>query len=143
MSTPDPHRYDAILNLPHPTSKKHPRMSALNRAAQFAPFAALVGYEAQVEEAGRQTTARTEPDEQMQEKLNRTLQLLRGQLRDDSLHELPEAEITCFVPDERKDGGSYQTVVGRVKKFMDFPNRILLDSGEEILLDRISDVGLR
>jgi len=46
MNTP----YDDIIHLEHPTSKRHPRMPRLDRAAQFAPFAALKGYEEVVEE---------------------------------------------------------------------------------------------
>ena len=37
--------YDDIINLPHHVSKRHPQMSMWNRAAQFAPFSALTGYE--------------------------------------------------------------------------------------------------
>lgn len=48
-------KYDDIINLPHPTSKKHPRMSRQNRAAQFSPFAALTGYDAEIREMARQT----------------------------------------------------------------------------------------
>ena len=42
--------YSDILNLPHPVSEKHPRMSLYDRAAQFSPFAALTGYDAAIEE---------------------------------------------------------------------------------------------
>jgi len=50
MSLKDEHQYDDIIQLPHPTSKKHPRMAAIDRAAQFSPFAALTGYEQALEE---------------------------------------------------------------------------------------------
>lgn len=52
------HKYDDIINLPHPTSKKHPRMSLYARAAQFSPFAALTGHEAAIKETVRQTDAK-------------------------------------------------------------------------------------
>ena len=50
MSLKDEHKYDDIINMPHPVSKKHPQMAAIDRAAQFSPFAALTGYEKALEE---------------------------------------------------------------------------------------------
>ena len=94
--------YDDIINLPHHRSTRHPHMSMEERAAQFSPFAALTGYEAVLEESARRTEKQKELTEEEQELLNRSLlQLRRGQL----------VEITCFWPDERKEGGSYRTEV--------------------------------
>jgi hypothetical protein len=45
--------YEDIVNLPHHVSGKHPQMPMIKRAAQFAPFAALTGYNDAVEEAAR------------------------------------------------------------------------------------------
>ena len=47
--------YEDIINFHHPTSKKHPRMSMVSRAAQFAPFSALTGYKEAVKETERIT----------------------------------------------------------------------------------------
>ena len=92
------HRYDDIIDLPHPTSAKHPRMSTENRAAQFSPFAALTGYDAAVSEAARLTESRTELDEQGKALLDGRLRLLRELISDE-----PEVNITYFVPDLHRE----------------------------------------
>lgn len=104
MNRNDPHRYDAILNLPHPVSSAHPQMSEENRAAQFSPFAALVGYEEKIEEAARQTDEKMELDEQMQADLDRKLQLLQ-----EHLEERPAVAVTYFLPDSKKEGGLHRS----------------------------------
>ena len=104
-------QYDDIIHLPHPDSPKHPRMSLYDRAAQFSPFAALTGHHAAIAETGRLTDRRVELDEyemaRVDAELQRFQELLSGK---------PTASITYFVPDERKNGGSYQTVTGEVKR---------------------------
>lgn len=105
------HKYDMIINLPHPTSKKHPRMSMLNRAAQFSPFAALTGYDAAVKETARLTDQRVELDEYQKAALDERLQIIQ-----EHLQERPEVSLTYFQPDERKAGGAYLTITGAVKK---------------------------
>lgn len=49
--------YSDIIGLEHPTSRKHPRMAAEMRAAQFAPFAALTGYDEAIEETAMRQQA--------------------------------------------------------------------------------------
>ncbi|MDO5392957.1 MAG: hypothetical protein Q4F24_17990 [Eubacteriales bacterium] len=93
----DIHEFEDIINLPQPTSKKHPRMSAIDRAAQFSPFAALAGYDAAVRETVRLTDRRIELDEYEKVELDRRFQILRDHLSDKT-----EVAFTCFVPDERK-----------------------------------------
>ena len=104
-------QYDDIIRLPHPDSPKHPRMSLYDRAAQFSPFATLTGHSAAIAETGRLTDRRVELDEYEMTRVDAELQhlqeLLPGRLT---------ASITHFVPDERKNGGSYQTVTGEVKR---------------------------
>ena len=104
-------KYDDIIHLPHPDSPKHPRMSLYDRAAQFSPFAALTGHGAAIAETGRLTDQRVELDEYEMARVNAELQRLQ-----ELLPGRPTASITYFVPDERKDGGSYQTVTGEVKR---------------------------
>ena len=104
MKTP----YDDIIRLPHHVSRNHPQMPMLDRAAQFAPFAALAGYEAAVAETARRTAERRELSPQKTEELNRRLAALIARLP-----ERPEATVEYFVPDERKAGGAYVTVSGR------------------------------
>ena len=120
----DYHRYDDVIYRQHPTSKKHPRMSRMNRAAQFAPFAALTGYEESIEETARLTDHRIELSEYEIEELNAKLNFIQEHIK-----ERPEVTITYFQPDERKEGGSYITVTGKVRR-IDEVNRILVFDDE-------------
>ena len=104
-------KYDDIIDLPHPTSQNHPRMSLYDRAAQFSPFAALTGHSAAIAETGRLTDRRVELDEYEMARVDAELQRLQELLPGG-----PTASITYFVPDERKNGGSYQTVTGEAKR---------------------------
>lgn len=124
MSAASENRYDDIINMPHHVSKKHPQMSLADRAAQFSPFAALTGYEAAIAETARVTEERLELSENSREELNMKIQLLK-----EHLSEKPVVEIMYFVPDERKAGGSYETVTGVVKKIDEYEQKIVLESG--------------
>ena len=104
------HKYDDIINLPHPTSKKHPRMSLYARAAQFSPFAALTGHEAAIKETVRQTDAKQVLSEEVIAELNKRLYLIAETIGTQQM-----VEITYFVPDTKKDGGAYITCSGCVE----------------------------
>ena len=104
-------KYDDIIQLPHPDSPRHPRMSLHDRAAQFSPFSALSGHGAAIAETGRLTDSRIELDEYEMARVDAELQRLQELLPD-----MPTASITYFVPDEQKEGGRYQTIVGMVKR---------------------------
>ena len=125
-------RYDEIINLPHHVSKTRPQMPMSDRAAQFAPFAALTGYDSVIKETGRLTGERIELDEEALTDLN-----MRYQLLVDALDEEPEVEITYFKPDERKSGGEYVTVTGTVKKVDDFERLITMYDGTKIPMDDV------
>ena len=125
-------RYDEIINLPHHVSKTRPQMSMSDRAAQFAPFAALTGYDSAIKETGRLTDEKIELDEEALTDLN-----MRYQLLVDALDEEPEVEITYFKPDERKSGGEYVTVTGTVKKVDDFERLITMQNGTKIPMDDV------
>ena len=127
--------YDDIINLPHHESIKHPRMSALNRAAQFSPFAALTGHEAAISETARLTNTRLELDEDRKEELDECLQMIREHI---SLE--PEVAITYFVPDTQKEGGSYLQVIGVIKKLDDIEHKILMKNGTVIPINDIYEV---
>ena len=124
--------YTDILNLPHPTSKKHPRMTRTARAAQFAPFAALTGYNEAVKETARLTDEQLELDDTEKAQLNEKLQLLRQHLP----RQLP-ITITFFIPDTKKAGGSYQTLTGPVKKIQEYERRLIMTDGTIIPIDAI------
>lgn len=125
-------RYDEIINLPHHVSKTRPQMPMSDRAAQFAPFAALTGYDSVIKETGRLTGERVELDEEALTDLN-----MRYQLLVDALDEEPEVEITYFKPDERKSGGEYVIVTGTVKKVDDFERLITMQNGTKIPMDDV------
>ena len=128
-------RYDEIMELPHHVSKTRPQMPLSDRAAQFAPFAALTGYGSAIKETGRLTGERIELDEEALTALNRKYQLLM-----DTLDDAPEVTIIYFQPDERKAGGQYVSATGTVKKVDTFGRRILLQDGTRIPLDSVYDL---
>ena len=104
--------YADMLRLPHHQSARHPRMSLLNRAAQFSPYAALVGFDGVIAETGRLTEAKTELSETEQERLGRKLALIDEELRGGLS---PEITVRFFVPDALKDGGAYKEYTGKVR----------------------------
>ena len=128
MSTP----YDDIIYLPHPTSRKHPRMPQMARAAQFAPFSALTGYEDAVRETARLTERRIELDEYEKAALDEQLQIIQ-----EHLDEQLEITFTYFVPDEKKSGGAYVDVTGIVKKVDIIRHEVVLMDGTRIPADGI------
>ena len=128
-------KYDEILSLPHHVSKTRPQMPMSDRAAQFAPFAALTGYDAAIKETGRLTDERIELDVEALSALNMKYQLLM-----EALDEAPEVTITYFQPDERKAGGKYVSAVGTVKKIDDFERRITMRDGTRIPMDDVLSI---
>ena len=119
--------YDDIINLPHHVSKKRTPMSMADRAAQFSPFAALTGHDAAIKETARLTEDRIDLDEGELEILNMKYQLLF-----DNLASNPEVTFTWFKPDTRKNGGSYQTIQGTIKK-IDHQARIITMNDQTII----------
>ena len=128
-------KYDEILSLPHHVSKTRPQMPMSDRAAQFAPFAALTGYDSAIKETGRLTDERIDLDEEALTALDMKYQLLM-----DALNEAPKVSITYFQPDERKAGGKYITATGAVKKVDDFERRITMQNGTKIPMDDVLNI---
>lgn len=131
----DPKRYDDIIDLPHHVSLSRPHMERSDRAAQFSPFAALTGYESAVKETARLTEQRVELDENEREALDKKQAVLAARLG-----EQPEITVTYFVADERKEGGSYVTARGRVKKIQSYEGMLIFEDGERILVEDIVDM---
>ena len=123
------------MGLPHHVSKTRPQMPMSDRAAQFAPFAALSGYDAAIKETGRLTVERIELDVEALSALDMKYQLLM-----EALDEAPEVTITYFQPDERKAGGKYVSAVGAVKKIDDFERRITMQDGAKIPMDDVLSI---
>ena len=128
-------RYDDIINLPHHVSPTRKRMSMHDKAAQFAPFAALVSYDDAVAETARLTESRPELDEQEQRAINERLAYIA-----DHIKEQPEVHIKYFVPDEHKSGGAIIEVSGKVKKISATDATIVLTDGCKIRLSDITDL---
>ena len=121
------HPYKDILYLSNPTSKKHPRMSMYDRAAQFSPFAALTGYDAQIQETARLTNTKIELSDDQRVNLDTTIHHIQTLLPNS-----PEVEIIYFKPDTHKSGGMYLTVVDTIKK-IDTHQRIIITSNKDII----------
>ncbi len=112
--------YDDILYEAYPYPTKRKKMAMVDRGAQFSPFAALTGYDAAIQESGRQTVPQVELDVDGEGLLDETLRSLY-QIQ----QETPEVQILYFEPDERKSGGAYRRVSGKVRK---------VDSQKQILV---------
>ena len=133
--------YAEIIGLPHWEPSSHPRMSLHERAAQFAPYAALVGYDEMVREEARETVPWTDPGEDDTERLSWALALLSDRMEEGVR---PACSVTYFVPDEKKAGGQMITTTGRVKRIDPVLRQIVLvketvpaGTREEISFDRI------
>lgn len=122
-------KYLGIIDHEHHVSSRHPRMSALDRAAQFAPFAALTGYDSVIHEIGRPTQEKMELDEMQMLHLNEAMMTIEGRLS-----ERPRVSLTRFVPDTRKKGGSYESLEGRVRNIDHGNGTMVLCDGSSIPL---------
>ncbi len=118
-------KYKDMLHLPHPVSATHPRMSLQNRAAQFSPFAALTGYDDALRETARLTDRFIELDEDRKQEIDRQLYYIHEHLA----QKLP-VKITYFVPDSKKEGGSYVTLEGHVQKIDEILREIRMNDTE-------------
>ena len=129
--------YGAITELTRPRYGDISPMSASDRAAQFSPFAALVGYDAAVDETARLTDSRTELTEDEINSLNASLNLLL-----DRLDEQPEVRVVYFVPDERKSGGRYAEKVGTVRIYGEYANERVFTDGERVAVADMLTISL-
>jgi len=116
--------YADIIGLPRwEPGSRHPRMSLHDRAAQFAPFAALTGYDEMLDEETRMTDLQIEPGEERLNLLNQQLNVICEAAAGGNR---PEVTITCFIPDEHKAGGRYDTITARVKRVDTAARQIIL-----------------
>lgn len=127
--------YDDIINLPHPTSKKYPRMSIESRAAQFGAFRALTGHEEAIEETERHTENKPELGENDIEILNEKLKVMNNRIGDDV-----SVKITYFVPDKKKQGGAYKKAEGIVRKIDLYKHIVVMTDKTELPIDMITDI---
>ncbi len=124
-------KYVDIIDLEHPTSKIHPRMNKEDRAAQFAPFAALTGYAEAINEVGRLVDKKRElTDEEKLIISNRINYLIENKDKD------YEVIIIYFIADLKKDGGKYLSINGVIKK-VDIVNRFIMVNKKKIYIEDI------
>ncbi len=126
----DPFPYEDIIGLERPVSKTYPQASMEDRAARFSPFAAITGYEAMVQEAARFTQPRVELDENRKAVLDERLRRSVGQT----------VTITYFVPDPKKEGGTYQQVTGKILRIDENKRCLCLETGQCVAIDDIFDI---
>lgn len=128
-------KYDDIINLPHYVSKNRTPMSMENRAAQFAPFAALTGHDEAIAEIARLTTPKKLlSDDEMASlirKLARVIEQIPGQ---------EEYTFVYFIPDTQKEGGKYVSITGTVKKYDKVTSTLMLSDGKVLLIDNILSI---
>ena len=127
--------YRDLLHLPHHRSQTHAPMPRRDRAAQFAPFAALTGFDAQLRETERQTQAQAKPNEDALQELDQSLHTLFA-----CVHTQPAVQVRWFVPDAKKSGGAYKTAAGRVLQLDRNRSLLVLDSGPVIALGAIAEL---
>ena len=127
--------YEDIINLPHHTSLKHPRMTREARAAQFAPFAALTGYDDAIRETGRLTDKKIDLSNEEKLRINDKLQMIN-----DNIKSHPKVTITYFEYDKKKEGGQYLTYIGNIKKIDMVDLTITLTDKTKININEIIDI---
>lgn len=130
----DDPKYANEYDLPYPDAIEYPyeRMPMADRAAQFAPFKALTGYEDAVDETARLTDARIELDDGAIDLLNAMMEILREHIGDQ-----PEITVTYFVPDAKKAGGKYTAYTGRVRRIDDYARKLCFADKTAISMDDV------
>lgn len=127
--------YDDIIHLPHKQSDRRPHMPSRDRAAQFAPFSALTGYDDAIDETARLTSEKIILDEYEIEALNNTLVYIS-----ENLHKQQKTEVTYFVPDLQKSGGAYVSKSGCIKQIKEFEKVIIFDDDTSVFIEDILSI---
>ena len=128
-------KYDDIINLPHHVSKTRNPMSLYNRAAQFAPFAALTGYDDAIEETARLTETKVELSDELKNDLNQKINFIKNNIK---VH--PEITIKYFVRDNKKSGGIYKSLTSIIKKVDDFNKCLIFADNTNVYFDDIISI---
>lgn len=130
--------YEDIINFPHFEPKYHPRMDAYSRAAQFAPFKALIGYEDDIKETSRLTDKKIEISEDKKKQMNENLFFLKENIKEKWI-----VTLTYFVPDSKKEGGIYQEYEGIIKAINETNHTLIFTSGKKIQFDDFYQIHLK
>ena len=135
--------YAEILTLPHHKAANRPHMSMHDRAAQFSPFAALTGFDGVIAETGRMTDRKTELSESQMSLLDQKLTLIDDTIQD-GYH--PMVTVVYFVPDAKKEGGSYQEYTGKVRQVDSAERKLVFladnnrSAGKEISIEDVLEI---
>ncbi|MBE6818889.1 MAG: hypothetical protein E7517_07030 [Ruminococcaceae bacterium] len=127
--------YQDIIHLPHHQSADRPHMSLHDRAAQFAPFAALRGYDDEISETARLTDRQLTLNDEQIAAVNRQLNLIAQNIKS-----APKARITYFIPDEKKEGGQYKTIEENIRRIDEVQKQIILTNGETIAIPALFSI---
>lgn len=125
-------KYKKIANMEHHQSLKHPHMSMHDRAAQFAPFAALTGYGEAVDETARLVDSVPILSDDENDILDEEIKKIR-----EKINEQPEITVLRFIPDERKSGGKYEFFSGNIRRLDEVNRKMVFADGTEIYYDDI------
>ena len=128
-------KYDDIINLPHHVSSTRKPMTMYNRAAQFAPFAALTGYDDAIKETSRLTDKKIEISDELKNELNQKIKFIS-----DNIKLKPKVTITYFVSDNKKSGGVYKTISGNVRRIDEVEKCLLFTNKLIIYFDDIISI---
>ena len=131
-----PEKYKQIIDLPYHGSVSRPKMDRVDRAAQFSPFSALVGYDDIIDETNRFTEEQFDFGEEDKKLLDEKLRLICEHEK-----ERPVISVTYFIPDEKKEGGAYCTETKTVKRVDTTRKMILFVDKTELSLQLIADFG--
>ena len=139
MTSDNPNPYADIIDLPHHVSKRHPQMPMEKRAAQFSPFAAMVGHDAAIRETARLTEEQLDLSEDEKAVIDGKLQMIQAHIK-----EQPEVTVTYFQPDEKKSGGAYVTITGSARRIDEVERILNLADGTVIpLMDIVAVQSVR
>ena len=128
-------KYSDIINLEHHTSKTRPKMSIENRSAQFAPFAALTGYEDMIEEDARYVDEKLEINEDLKDILDVKIIKLR-----EFINSKPKVRVVYFEKDLKKDGGKYKTIYEKLIKIDDYNNKLVFENHLELNISDLIEI---
>lgn len=128
-------KYSDIINLEHHTSKTRPKMSIENRSAQFAPFAALTGYEDMIEEDARYVDEKLEINEDLKDILDVKIIKLR-----EFINSKPKVRVVYFEKDLKKDGGKYKTIYEKLIKIDDYNNKLVFENCLEVNISDLIEI---
>lgn len=127
--------YDDIIKHDRYMLKYHLPQPMQKRAVQFSPFAALTGFDEEIDETARITDTQVNLSEDDAASLNQTLSYLF-----EHQYEKIPVKITYFKQDGKKEGGSYINYKGIFKYFREDTRCLVFHDSKEISVDDIEKI---